>query len=52
MMDYFSSLNLKSDLVTEAENFNFLFSGLKLILSSPECLWGLEMCGNTVCTLI
>ena len=51
MMDYFSSLNLRSDLATEVENLNILFSDLKLILSSPACLSGLEMCGNTVCTL-
>ena len=43
--------NLKSDIATEVENFNFLTSGLKKILSSSACLSRLEMGLNTVCTV-
>ena len=45
-------MNFKSDLATKVENFDFLTSGLKYILSSSEYLSGLEMCVKAVCTLV
>ena len=39
-----ATFNLKSDLATKLENFNFLTCDLKYLLSSSMCLSGLEMC--------